>query len=185
VNQTSTIFIAIAAMMAILNWVAVARGAKSLEYLSKPAATVAFLLTAGFLDVPHDAPWGWMLAALLFTLLVVAVGLTLSAAESRDERDVLVAVGAKPATLRRVAGQKAAMMALAGTALSVPTGLVPVIMVLRPLRQAPGELPLDIPWLVIGMLVVSVPIVAGVVTWGSSVIAQRVRPVRMSTLALD
>jgi hypothetical protein len=57
--------------------------------------------------------------------------------------------------------------------------------VLRPLRQAPGELPLDIPWLVIGMLVVSVPFVAGVVTWGSSVIAQRVRPVRMSTLALD
>ena len=42
-----------------------------------------------------------------------------------------------------------------------------------------------IPWLVIGILVVSVPIVAGVVTWGSSVIAQRVRPVRMSTLALD
>ena len=125
------------------------------------------------------------LAALLFTLLVVAVGLALSAAESRDERDVLVAVGATPATLRRVAGQKAAILALAGTALSVPTGLVPVIMVLRPLRQAPGELPLDIPWLVIGMLVVSVPFVAGVVTWGSSVIAQRVRPVRMSTLALD
>lgn len=125
------------------------------------------------------------LAALLFTLLVVAVGLALSAAESRDERDVLVAVGARPATLRRVAGQKAAMLALAGTALSVPTGLVPVIMVLRPLRQTPGELPLDIPWLVIGMLVVSVPLVAGVVTWGSSVVAQRVRPARMSTLALD
>lgn len=67
-NQTSTIFIAIAAMMAILNWVTVARGAKSLEYLSKPAATVAFLLTAGFLDVPHDAPWGWMLAALVLCL---------------------------------------------------------------------------------------------------------------------
>lgn len=123
--------------------------------------------------------------ALLFTLLVVAVGLALSAAESRDERDVLVAVGAKPSTLRRVAGQKAAMLALAGTALSVPTGLIPVVMVLRSMRQSPGELPLDIPWLVIGMLVVSVPLAAGAVTWASSVIAQRVRPVRMSTLALD
>jgi hypothetical protein len=77
------------------------------------------------------------------------------------------------------------MLALAGTALSVPTGLIPVVMVLRTMRQSPGELPLDIPWLVIGMLVVSVPLVAGVVTWASSIIAQRVRPVRMSTLALD
>lgn len=67
-TQTSTIFIAIAAMMAILNWVAVARGAKSFEYLSKPAATVAFLLAAVFLDVPHDAPWRWMLAALVLCL---------------------------------------------------------------------------------------------------------------------
>lgn len=123
--------------------------------------------------------------ALLFTLLVVAIGLALSAAESRDERDVLVAVGARPSTLRRVAGQKAAMLALVGTALGVPTGLIPVVMVLRSMRQTPGELPLDIPWLVIGMLVVSVPLAAGVVTWASSVIAQRVRPVRMSTLALD
>ena len=44
--------------------------------------------------------------ALLFTLLVVAIGLALSAAESRDERDVLVAVGARPRTLRRVAGSQ-------------------------------------------------------------------------------
>ena len=102
--------------------------------------------------------------ALLFTLLIVAVGLALSAAESRDEREVLVAVGARPSTLRRVAGQKAAMLALAGTTLSVPTGLIPVVMVLRSVRQTPGELPLDIPWLVIGMLVASVPLVAGVVT---------------------
>jgi len=128
---------------------------------------------------------GVSVVALLFTLLVVAVGLALSAAESRDERDVLVAVGARPSTLRRVAGQKAAMLALVGTALGVPTGLIPVVMVLRSMRQTPGELPLDIPWLVIGMLVVSVPLAAGVVTWASSNIAQRVRPVRMSTLALD
>ena len=56
------------------------------------------------------------------------------------------------------------MLALAGTTLSVPTGLIPVVMVLRSVRQTPGELPLDIPWLVIGMLVASVPLVAGVVT---------------------
>jgi len=55
-------------LMAILNWVAVGRSSKSLEYLSKPAATVAFLLTAVLLDVPHDAPWGWRVAALVFCL---------------------------------------------------------------------------------------------------------------------
>lgn len=124
-------------------------------------------------------------AALIFTLLVVAVGLALSAAESRDERDVLVAVGAKPSTMRQVAGQKAALLALAGTVLAVPTGFLPVVMVLRSLRQQPGDLPLDIPWIAIGMLIVSVPIAAGLVTWLSSAIAQRVRPVRMSTLARD
>ena len=69
--------------------------------------------------------------ALLFTLLVVAIGLALSAAESREERDVLVAVGAQPRTLRRVAGLKALGLAVAGALLAIPTGFVPVTLVVR------------------------------------------------------
>ena len=42
--------------------------------------------------------------ALLFALLVVAVGLALAAAETRDERDVLAVLGAAPRTLRRASG---------------------------------------------------------------------------------
>jgi len=42
--------------MAILNWVAVGRGTKSLEYLSKPAATVSFLITAPDLQMKLDIP---------------------------------------------------------------------------------------------------------------------------------
>ena len=126
-----------------------------------------------------------VVAALLFTLAVVAVGLALSAAESRDERDVLVAIGAKPSTMRRVAGQKAALMALAGTVLAVPTGLLPVGAVVPAVRQYDGQYPLDMPWAMIGALVLGVPVLAGLVTWLGSSIAQRLRPVRMSGLALD
>jgi len=54
--------------MAILDWAAVARDSAVLEYVSKPSATAALLLTAATLDVSHDAPWAWRLAALAFCI---------------------------------------------------------------------------------------------------------------------
>ena len=62
---------------------------------------------------------------LVLTLVVVAIGLALAATESRDERDVLVAVGARPRTMRALAGSKALVMTLTGVALAIPTGLDP------------------------------------------------------------
>ncbi len=50
--------------------------------------------------------------SLILVLAVVAIGLSLAAAESRDERDVLLAVGASPMTLRRVAATKAWVLTL-------------------------------------------------------------------------
>ena len=64
-----SMFLAAAVMMAVLDWVAVARGSALLEYVSKPAATAAFLATAATLDVTHDVSWGWRLAALAFCIL--------------------------------------------------------------------------------------------------------------------
>lgn len=55
-----------AAIMAVVDWVAVARGFAVLEYVSKPAATVALLATAVSLDVDHGGSWGWRVAALVF-----------------------------------------------------------------------------------------------------------------------
>lgn len=69
VTTASTVFLVLACVMAVLDWGAVARGSAVLEYVSKPSATLAFLLTAATLDVSHGAPWSWRLAALAFCIL--------------------------------------------------------------------------------------------------------------------
>lgn len=68
-TTTSSLLLALAVVMAVLDWVAVARGNPILEYVSKPAATAAFLATAATLDVVHDVSWGWRLAALGLCIL--------------------------------------------------------------------------------------------------------------------
>ncbi len=117
---------------------------------------------------------------LALTLLVVAIGLALAATESRDERDVLVAVGARPRTMRSLAGSKALVMTLTGVALAIPTGLIPAFAVTRAVDD-----PFEIPWLALAALLVVVPLVAGASAWAASTIAQWFRPVRMSNFAVD
>ena len=68
-TDASFVFLAIAATMAVCDWVAVARESSIFEYVSKPAATVAIFGLAASLDVPHSSSWGWLLAALGFCLL--------------------------------------------------------------------------------------------------------------------
>jgi len=68
VTFASSIFLAVATVFSVLNWVAVGRKNSILEYVSKPASTVAFLLVLATVDVVHDAPWGWRIAAFVFCL---------------------------------------------------------------------------------------------------------------------
>lgn len=68
-TTASSIFFLLAVLAAVLDWVAVARESSVLEYVCKPLVTAAFLGTAATLDVSHDAPWGWRLAALVFCIL--------------------------------------------------------------------------------------------------------------------
>ena len=117
---------------------------------------------------------------LVLTLLVVAIGLALAATESRDERDVLVAVGARPRTMRSLAGSKALVMTLTGVALAIPTGLIPAFAVTRAVDD-----PFQIPWLALACLLVAVPVIAGVVAWAASTVAQHFRPVHMSNFSFD
>lgn len=158
-------------------------------------------LSTVYRDVPQGAaPGGWSLSydwrpnrpdstavqgvivavALILTLLVVAIGLSLAATESRDERDVLVAIGSRPVTMRSMAGVKAVVITLTGVALAVPTGLVPTFAVLTALDEG-----FELPWLALGALVLVVPVVAGAAAWAVSTVAQWARPVRMSNLAFD
>jgi putative ABC transport system permease protein len=119
-------------------------------------------------------------AVLVLTLLVVAIGLSLAATESRDERDVLVAVGARPRTMRSLAGSKALVMTLTGVALAIPTGLIPAFAVTRAVDD-----PFQTPWAALAGLLVAVPLVAGAVAWAASSVAQRFRPVQMSNFSFD
>jgi uncharacterized membrane protein YhhN len=67
-TQASAAFLVIATVMSLLNWFAVGKKNAILEYISKPAATIAFLAAVALFDVVHDVPWGWRLAAFAFCL---------------------------------------------------------------------------------------------------------------------
>jgi putative ABC transport system permease protein len=161
-------------------------GGYTSAFLPESASSdVGFSVDQGH-DLPRDVPKelidGLIVGgALLFILAVVAVGLFLSAAESRDERDVLLAVGASPRAMRRVAAHKAALLTAIGGVLAVPTGFLPVAVVLAQVDDDP----IRFPWLVAVGCVAAVPILVGAVTLLASAVAQRVRPVRMSILATD
>lgn len=68
-SQASVILLVGAAVFAALDWSAVVRDAIRLEYVAKPATTLGLLGVATTLDVPHDAPWAWRIAALVLCLL--------------------------------------------------------------------------------------------------------------------
>ncbi|HSP29531.1 MAG TPA: FtsX-like permease family protein [Ilumatobacteraceae bacterium] len=121
-------------------------------------------------------------AALLLTLMVVAIGLSLAATESRDERDVLLAVGATLRTMRSVAATKAVVLTAGAATLAIPTGFLPVLAVLK---AAPDDNQITFPWLTALGLLIIIPVIAGVTALLTSATAQRLRPVHMSTLTED
>jgi len=61
----------------------------------------------------------------VLALLIVAVVLSLVAAESRRDRAILAAVGAAPLTRRKIAAGQAFLMVLAAGILAIPAGLAP------------------------------------------------------------
>ena len=67
-TNASWLLFSLAVVMAVVDWVAVARDHSVLEYVSKPAATVAFALCAVSVDVEHTASWTWLVVALVFCL---------------------------------------------------------------------------------------------------------------------
>jgi putative ABC transport system permease protein len=120
--------------------------------------------------------------ALLFSLFVVAVSLALAAAETRDERDVLTVAGASPRTMWETSGRKAVFLTALGGVLAVPVGFLPVVVFNLASNPTP---PLVFPWRVVLLLVIVIPVLAGLATTMGSAMALRVRPVRISTMAFD
>jgi putative ABC transport system permease protein len=141
--------------------------------------------SASFDSPIPTVPWALIqgaiaLASLLMVLMVVAIGLSLAATESRDERDVLHAVGAAPRTLRRVAAAKAWVLATGAAVVAVPAGYITVFVVTRATdNTAP------VPFAVMGALLVVIPLLAAGATLATSAIAQRFKPITYSTFVAD
>jgi hypothetical protein len=121
----------------------------------------------------------------LLALIVLAMSLALSAAETRDERDILVSLGARPSTMRAVSSWKAALLSASGALVAVPTGFIPVAVVYLAIAK-PGEVAhIPFPWTTILQLVIAAPLIAAAVAYAGSSLAQKLRPTRMSTFATD
>jgi len=125
------------------------------------------------------------LGVLLIALLIVAIGLALNATEGKDERDVLVAIGARPRTLSALSALRAFTLSAFGVLLAIPVGLVPSLVVIHA-SQAGEQRPEGpiTPWLTI-VLLLCIPFAAYAAARASSSIGRRFRPVRMSTFAFD
>lgn len=124
--------------------------------------------------------------ALVFCLFVVGTSLALAAAESKDERDVLTVAGAPPRLLARMAGARAWLLAAIGAVMAVPVGFLPVVVFTRAIVDRFEEpFPLIFPLRTVLLLVVVVPLVVAAVAAGVSAVAQRVRPVRVSTAVFE
>ena len=151
-------------------------------------------------DLPSPdswTPWRMQLVAALVGILiaglVVTIGLSLTAAESRGERVVLAAVGAAPATQRRIAAAQATFLTLVAAVMAVPTALIPlaVIEASQPsefydgvVRQ-PDDM-IGMPWATVAALVALLPLVSGAGAWLFTALAQwRPRTTTHQLLALD
>ena len=175
------------------------------QYPAMPNAAAGYQVEVG---EPFDTRTGlhdpatvrrWTLAAaLVFAFLVVAIALLLGASESRDERELLDALGARPRTERRIGVIKNWVLTFSGAVLAVPVGFVPVAVVFRAL-QRDDVMPISVEFVktsraypgivfptttVVGVLVV-IPLVAALGTWVATSIAQRTRPAFRGTLTFD
>jgi hypothetical protein len=126
------------------------------------------------------ARWTLIAGLLLAVTLVVAFGLLLWAAEGRDERDQLVALGAAPRSLAWVAAQRAWVLSATGATIAVPVGLGALWAVMHSLDR-----PVPIPVVTVVMLVVALPLLAGGVSFVGSLVAQTVRPATGARMSLD
>lgn len=97
---------------------------------------------------------------------MTATGLALS--DARPDFSTLAAIGAAPRTRRRVAGAQAIVLATIGTLLGILVGFGPGVAAAWPLTSNEYRVPgveaaghvLDIPWLLLAVLVLVVPLIA-------------------------
>lgn len=91
-----------------------------------------------------------------------ATALTL--ADARADLRTLGEVGAAPRTRRLVAGSHALVIALLGAWLGVAVGVAPGIVSARLQTGRSGDLRVDVPWLLMALLLIALPLLAAAIT---------------------
>jgi hypothetical protein len=158
----------------------------ALDQGASPSSTAILWSGNNSKDVSANVVKQIILGIVIFiALIVLATSLALSAAETRDERDVLVALGARPGTMRGLAAWKAGLLSFTGAAVAVPTGFIPVALVYLAAVRPDERARLGVPWMTIAELVLAAPLIAAFVAAIGSSVAQRIRPTQMSTFATD
>ncbi|MES9505647.1 FtsX-like permease family protein [Streptomyces sp. NPDC000609] len=108
----------------------------------------------------------------MVTLGAAAITTGLAKADAEADLNTLSAVGAPPGVRRKLSGFQCMVVALTGVVLGTLSGLVPAVALrlvdlrkaLETMRMDPTEsayTPIVLPWLTIGLLVVGVPLLAG------------------------
>ncbi|GAA2433032.1 hypothetical protein GCM10010433_37110 [Streptomyces pulveraceus] len=108
----------------------------------------------------------------MVTLGAAAITTGLAKADAEADLNTLSAVGAPPGVRRKLSGFQCVVVALTGVVLGTLSGLVPAVALrlvdlrkaLETMRMDPTEsayTPIVLPWVTIGLLVVGVPLLAG------------------------
>ena len=138
--------------------------------------------TSVYVERGYSSPYLLILALLagvggLIVLVGTVTATSLAMSEARPDLATLAAIGAPPRTRRYVASAQAVVIGLLGTVLGVALGFVPGLAVTWPLTASsytasPGTPPppggsgpvIAIPWTMLLVVVIAVPLVAGLVT---------------------
>jgi hypothetical protein len=168
-------------------------------YVNAPfLPTNAIVATTASFDPGRLADLAVAAASLVLTAFVVALGVALAAADSREERDALQALGAPPALMRRAEGLKAAIIAALGAVAALVAAGLPAMVVALAHRWSEldrgGVYSPDIrqggwlrfiPWTTIAWVAIGIPLVLGLMTMLGSGLRARWRPVAASRFSFD
>jgi hypothetical protein len=131
------------------------------------------------------APWLLRLAAFgavaLFVLAVVGIGLGLSARDTRDETEVLDAVGAPPVLRRKVSTRRAALLVVVACVIALPAALVPVAAMAATTTRVDAAFRID--WLALAAAMIGLPLVVAFATAAGARVRDLVRPLQPSVLS--
>ena len=96
------------------------------------------------------------------SLVVVLVVTVLSSVESGADARALAAVGARPMSLRHLTAMRACYLALLGSALAIPGGLLPTLALIG---GAKSPLTFGVPWVRLAIALGSLPVAAYAAMW--------------------